>query len=432
MKRLSLVHVSTVVALASLSGLLGCGGSKAINNTTTTTTTTANTIAISVDGGSGTFTNGYGNAPYVTVKLCQPGTTNCATIDNILLDTGSSGLRIWEGDLPSGFTLPSSTVTGGTLNECLPFLDSYAWGTVATADLELAGEKAASLPVQLINGNAAPTTCSSTVATTGSPQVSSEADLGARGILGIGNYQSDCGTYCATSPTQSLDIYFACSSSAASSCTQVAVPVAQQIVNPVALFSGDNNGIAVQFPSVAAGGVTSVTGTLTFGIGTQSNNTPPSGLTVLTLDDIGNFTTTFQGGPFVDSFFDTGSNGLFFGTINSTTLVTSTGITACNLGGNGSPNSFWYCPSSELSENATIASTMNPSVSKVVSFQVGNVKNLAGAAYGDLAGPNDSSIPNAGKIFDWGLPFFFGRTVYVGLEGTSSSIGSSSTLYDAF
>jgi hypothetical protein len=75
---------------------------------------------------------------------------------------------------------------------------------------------------------------------------------------------------------------------------------------------------------------------------------------------------------------------------------------------------------------------MNPSVSKVVSFQVGNVKNLAGAAYGDLAGPNDSSIPNAGKIFDWGLPFFFGRTVYVGLEGTSSSIGSSSTLYDAF
>jgi hypothetical protein len=429
MSKRRLIHLMTSAVLVSFAFLAGCGGSKSVSPTPTPTT--ANSISIDVNGGSGTF-QGYGNAPYVSIKLCQPGTSNCATLDNILLDTGSSGLRIWEGDLPSGFTLPSATVTGGTLNECLPFLDSYAWGTVATADLELAGEKAPSLPVQLINGNAAPTTCSSTVATAGSPQVNSEAALGARGILGVGNYQADCGTYCAMSPTQSLDIYFACSSSAASSCTQVAVPVAQQIVNPVALFSGDNNGIVIQFPSVAAGGAASVTGTMTFGIGTQSNNTPPAGLTVLTLDDIGNFTTTFQGGPFVDSFFDTGSNGLFFGTINATTSVTSTGITGCNLAPSGSPPAYWYCPTSELSENATIASTVNPTVSKSVTFQVGNAQNLSGAAYGDLAGPNVSSIPNAGQIFDWGLPFFFGRTVYIGLEGTSSSLGSGSTLYDAF
>src|ERR1700735_4765928 len=40
------------------------------------------------------------NAPFVSVTLCAPGsTTNCQTIDHVLVDTGSVGLRVLQSVL---------------------------------------------------------------------------------------------------------------------------------------------------------------------------------------------------------------------------------------------------------------------------------------------------------------------------------------------
>lgn len=419
------VVVAVVLALA---GLWGCGGGGGSSSTKSSGGggTVANSVTLTVDGAN-TFANGYDNAPYATITLCVPGTSNCTSIDHVLVDTGSSGLRVLATELPSGFTLPNATVTGGSLYECLPFLDSYAWGNVVTADLEMAGEKASSLPVHLITGATAPTYCSSTLATSGTPPVNNEQSLGARGILGVGNFAADCGTYCTI--VRSMDIYFVCSSSSASSCSQTGVPVAQQVINPVALFASDNNGVVIQMASVPDGGATSASGTMHFGVGTQADNTPPAGLTVLDLDDLGNFGTTFQSVSMPDSFMDTGSNAYFFGTINTTTLKTSTGITGCNLGTSAIPQ-YWYCPSSELHETATMSGGTNTATTKSVNFDVGNAGTIAGQAFSDLAGPNTTNISNAATSFDWGIPFFYGRTVYVGLEGKSSLL--SSGLYVAF
>jgi hypothetical protein len=38
---------------------------------------------------------GYVNEPCVTVTVCAPGTGRCQSIPNVLLDTGSYGLRLF-------------------------------------------------------------------------------------------------------------------------------------------------------------------------------------------------------------------------------------------------------------------------------------------------------------------------------------------------
>src|SRR5208282_669528 len=158
-----------------------------------------NLQALIVDAGPQPQTFTTVNEAFTSVTVCVPSTTTCQTIDHVLVDTGSSGLRL----LSSVLTVPlpqQNDSSENPLDECMVFLDGYVWGPVALADIVLAGEMASSAPVQVIIPSSAappvPSSCSSQ--TTGPNEGDSVMALGANGIIGLGFFQQDCGTACTT------------------------------------------------------------------------------------------------------------------------------------------------------------------------------------------------------------------------------------------
>jgi hypothetical protein len=351
------------------------------------------------------------------VTLCQPGTTTCATISNVLVDTGSYGLRIMASALKTaGLTqtdLADPNNPGNLLAECLPFADGYTWGPLVALDVSIGGERAPGGTVNIIddNGSFAPAApavknCNSA----GAVSLNSVTAFDANGVLGVGVFDQDCGTACAdcgsvgNACNSNNDIYFTCNTSNA--CALAPVSLTLQVRNPVALFAVDNNGVILTLPPIPASGQSTATGTLTFGIGTEANNALGSA-TVLTLDDGGNFITTYKTKTLASSFIDSGSNGLYFP--DST-------ITLCsNTPGNSQASDF-YCPATPLMLSA-VNQGQNGTMSSV-SFEIMSLTSLNDNfyAFSTVGGP---AATNAmlGAYFDWGLPFFYGRSVYAAIEG---------------
>ena len=151
--------------------------------------TTVNTVSVIVDEGP---SNQSVNTLFTSVTVCVPGsTTNCQTIDHIQVDTGSYGLRILAPVLT--LTLPVETLANGnSLAECTKFVDGFSWGPVVTADLQIAGETAKSLPVQVI-GDSRFTNIPSECSGTGGTEEDTVSTFGANGILGVGPFELDCG-----------------------------------------------------------------------------------------------------------------------------------------------------------------------------------------------------------------------------------------------
>ena len=354
-------------------------------------------MRVSVNGDLCTYN--YFNKPCVSVNICVPGTSTCQTINDILLDTGSYGFRVFKSVLSSPIqtALTPITVSGKNLAQCSQFADgSSDWGPVVSADLKLGSEPTVNVPIQLIDSTFAsvPSGC-------GTPETS-PSDAYFNGILGVGLFAYDCGSTCVTNSSNTL--YYACSGT---SCTSTAVALANQLQNPVSKFPVDNNGVILTLPSVASEGDYAVDGQLIFGIGTRSNNMPGA-VTVFPASSSGYIYTTYNGTQY-RSFIDSGSNANYFPNTNSSVLPL---CTDANL-------TSFYCPTS-LSSMTTTMRSYSGSVSKSVTLKVQNFDDFA---YSNFVLSAETAGVMSG-YFDWGLSFHFGKSVYVGIEDASSSLGT--------
>jgi uncharacterized protein DUF3443 len=389
--------LAAATVCAGLAVLAGCGGGSASRKSSSPV---LNTAPLVVNAGP---IGNYANGLFTTVTICAPGTSTCQAISGVLVDTGSFGLRILASALTAAqnSALPVETdADGNSIVECAEFSDGITWGPVVTADVKIGGEQASAIPVQIIGDQQfsnVPSGCSSM----GAPEDTVQK-LMTNGILGIGNFVQDCPA-CGPGTVDNPGLYYSCASS---SCSVTTVAIAQQVANPVASFSTDNNGVVVQLPAATSSEAT-LSGTLLFGIGTRGNNALGDAQ-VLTIDpSTGNFSTTFKNQTYSDtSFLDTGSNGFFF--LDSST----TGLPACK------PANGFYCPSSQAKLSATNIGTND--VQSTVSFTIDNATSLfsvnGNAVFPTLGGP-------LGGLLDWGLPFFYGRSVYVAIFGASTPGG---------
>jgi hypothetical protein len=386
----------TLLAIAAL--CFSCGGSSTSSNSQSIATPANNVQPIAVNSGPG---NNYANGVFTNVTVCVPSTTTCQTINEVLVDTGSYGLRLLSsaGNGALTLSLPAQNgADGNPLAECYAFVSAFTWGPVTTADITLSGEHASNVPLQVIDPtfSSIPAACTNT----GLPNNDSLATLGANGILGVGPFAQDCGTLCVQTGAGNPGIYFECASN---SCQVAGVPLTQQVQNPVTFFATDNNGVILELPA-APNPASSLSGFMVFGIGTQSNN-GLGNAQVFAINNSGNFSTTYSGQPY-PAFIDSGSNAYFF--LDSAT----TGLPTC-----GDDPGF-YCPSSTTTVSATASSG---SVATSITFSVSNADSLfsnsADAVLPSLAGPNPGT-------FDWGLPFFFGRNVFTAIDGRSTPAGT--------
>lgn len=385
-KYFHLAKAFIVIALSAVVAACGGGGggdSPTSGTVSTVSSGTGNVLAITVDKGPA---GNSVNQPFVSVTICTPGTSNCQTIDHVLLDTGSYGLRLIKSAVSA--TLPAvSASNGNPLAECAQFVTGYAWGSVRKADIKLGEKVASSIPVQIVGDttspyNNVPSACSNLGSNYGTVSA-----LGANGILGLGLWANDCPA-CTSSAAPM--IYYSCTTS---SCTSVAVAAASQVTNPATKFASDNNGISITLPAVSASGATSLTGTLTFGIGTQTNNGLGSAQ-IYPANAYGDFTVTYKGKSYANSFIDSGSNGLFFD---------DSSIPQCSY------NTDFYCPATSTpltfttsgrNINLTLENADTSITSSTVAINIGAPLGMS------------TSI-------DLGLPFFFGRTVFVGFNGAT-------------
>ncbi len=377
-----------VVVLLAAVGCGGGGGGGGVPSSST-----PNTETLIVDGGP---TNDSANEPFVTVTVCVPGSSSsCTTVDHMLVDTGSTGVRIVSSAL-QGLSLPGEQDgSGRPIGECAQFVDGYSWGPVASADVGFASDTAAGLAVQVIGDPsfaAVPDDCSA-----GLPSENTVEDFGANGVVGIGFFAQDCGPACTGG--QQGGNYYACP---ANGCEAIARALPDQLQNPVLALGANTNGILIELPALSSPSAATVTGTLTFGIGTEDDNALGDAA-VLTVDGEGDFSASFDGQLWPTSYIDSGSNANFFDDPALPSCRVSTGF---------------YCPGSRFTSPVENRGLNGTATSETVTVDDADQlldQHPTDSVFPTIAGPSGDAT-----TFDWGLPFFLGRRVFVAIEGQAA------------
>lgn len=343
------------------------------------------------------------NRMVVSLTVCAPGTQRCATIDDVMIDTGATGLRLEAGAVPDWLRLPAHRGPDGAPRAgCVHFVHDDAWGPLHRADLHIGGLTARDLLVQVLDDDdpRRPSSC----------RLSPLAPT-SNGTLGLGPFDADCRGACEQRPERPR--LFACAAATpGEACRPLPgpVPLSDRLRNPATLFAGYDNGVVIDLPAVPAAGAMAVTGTLTFGVGTAANN----GLgdaALLPLDTGGRFTTTYAGRAYPDSYMDSG---------------TATYVVPADEGSGDTPNALsgglarcleptWaLCAAPPRERGAVMVGRDGASVA--TAFRVGSYAAFLASG----AGASDSvAVTGAAgsRAFVWGAPFFLGRRVAVVLEG---------------
>jgi hypothetical protein len=396
---------------------------------------TDNNLLVTVeDGPRGFQLAPNANILYATVKVCHPVSGVCVDIDHVQVDTGSVGLRVLASKVKSlnlpPLELSSSPDPVANSWECFPFVIGGLWGANAKAVVGLGLQKTGQLAIQLIEDDpaAALKPTADCIAAADNNVLSSAGALGSNGILGVGSTNLDCGFVCqdGSYATNSTFVqYYSCAQGATSTAacsTTAKVPVNLQVSNPISALSNSayRTGVVLAMPAVTTPGAVSASGELIFGVDTLSNNTVPLsaqkvllGVNTSNMDSYLNITTRVTlGGTvqiFTSSYLDTGTNGLFFTDTSPSPIARCAGST-------------WYCPKSELSLNALLSDGGNTGFNSVnVPFQVGNAEALfstSNSAFGDAAG----AAPTGSTSFAWGMPFFYGKKVYMSIWDITGAV----------
>lgn len=327
------------------------------------------------------------NRLVVSVTVCEPGTARCATIDDVMVDTGSTGLRLEASAVPRWLRLPAHVGPDQRpLAECLHFLHDDAWGPLVQADLHMGGMSIGDLPLQIIadDGGPQPDAC---------PRSSVRPT--SNGTLGVGPHLSDCPGSCdggSKSPGYFVE--------EAGTWQAVRGPIdpADRLPNPVSRLPEHSNGVVFDLPLPPEGGAREVAGTLTFGVGTSANNRLDRAA-IIPVSTTGRFTTTFRGRVYPDSYIDSGTE---------TYILDNPELPRC-------PGMDWaFCAEPGRWLEATVVGEAG--THHRWPFRVGDYSTARARDLGASDGMAVAAEPGS-TSFVWGAPFFLGKRVAVVLDG---------------